>query len=43
MPRVQIKLGYTDGTSKGIYMEGIYNRVHTRGRNKVVYIEFTGC
>jgi hypothetical protein len=37
------KLGYIKGTSKGIYIEGIYNRMYTRNRNKVVYIKFASC
>jgi hypothetical protein len=37
------KLGYIKSTSKRIYIEGAYNRVYTRNRNKVIYIELSGC
>jgi hypothetical protein len=37
------ELGYIEGTSEGIYIEGAYNRMYTRSRNKVVYIEFISC
>jgi hypothetical protein len=37
------KLGYIEGTSKRIYMEGACSGVYARGKNKVVYVEFSGC
>jgi hypothetical protein len=37
------ELGYIKNTSKRIYIETVYNRMYTIGRNKVIYMEFTSC
>jgi hypothetical protein len=37
------KLGYIEITNKRIHINGAYNGVYARNRNKVVYMEFASC
>jgi hypothetical protein len=34
---------YTKSTNKLGYIKSVYSGMYARSRNKVVYIEFTGC